>query len=656
MMETVYTDRINELRELVGRYNRAYYELNDSLVTDSEYDALVRELRTLESLAGMEDESSPAQRVGGEAGEKYKKITHSTPLLSLENAMSAEELTNFDIRIRGELGSAESEKLRYTVEYKIDGLTCALRYSGGRLVGAATRGNGLVGEDVLANAMTIRSLPKTVDFDRDFEVRGEVYMSKASFAEISDEFANPRNAASGSLRQLNPEITARRKLDIFVFELLGGFGSAKNQPEAFEKLAGLGFSTTEIREYANIEGVIAYAEEVHSIRETLPFEIDGLVIKVSDFGQRARIGTTSRVPKWAIAYKFKAERRETVLQDIEVRVGRTGVLTPLAILKPVKIAGSTVSKATLHNQDYIDSKDIRIGDTVVIEKAGDVIPAVVEVKKQSRTGSEQPFVIPGICPVCGAAVVREEGQAALKCSNLQCSARSERQIINFVSKDAMNIVGLGESSIRLFYEIGLISRIDDIYSLHMLRDRLISLDGFSDKSVDSLLRSIEESKGRGLDALLCGLGIPLVGKSTARSLADVYGSIDAIMDADAASLSAIYDIGERVAASVSGYFQNPENRAMIERLRGYGLTLEKTASHGGALTGKTFVITGSFENYGRSELEAMAVGAGGKVSSSVSKNTTYLLAGEKAGSKLAKAKALGVRVIELAEFLSIISE
>ncbi len=646
-------DRIRQLRELITKYNKAYYQGSVSLVSDSEYDEAVRELRALELFFGEQDIDSPSQKVGGEASDRYRKVTHSSPLLSLENAMNFEELRSFDKRVRTELGTDAA--LKYTVEYKIDGLTCALRYSGGRLIGAATRGNGLVGEDVLANALTIRSLPKIVDFDGNFEVRGEVYMSRESFAEISDEFANPRNAASGSLRQLNPEITARRKLDIFVFELLGGFEEASDQLGAFKKLKQLGFATAELRECETIEQVIEYTDEVQSIRNELPFEIDGLVVKVNDFAQRERLGATSRVPKWAVAFKFKAEQQITTLRDIEVRVGRTGVLTPLAVLEPVKIAGSTVSKATLHNQDYIDERDIRIGDVVVIEKAGDVIPAVVGVLKDRRRGELPSFVLPSDCPVCGTPVVREEGQAAFKCPNLTCSARLERQLINFVSKDAMNIVGFGESTIKLFCELGLISRIDDIYSLTGIRERLLELDGFSDKSVDSLLWSIAESKSRGLSALLCGLGIPLVGKSTARALANAYGNLDSIMSAGADDLSGIYDIGSKVADSIVGYFSNPENREMVQRLKDHGVLMEEAVQAGGSLSGMTFVITGTFEGYGRSRLESMVAAAGGKVSSSVSGNTSYLLAGERAGSKLAKARQLGVTVIGIEEFLSIVS-
>lgn len=647
--------RIEELRKLIEQYNKAYYEEDRSLVSDAEFDALLLELKKLEGTAPSRfDVSSPTQKVGGGVSSRFKKVEHSLPLMSLDNAFTPEDLYAFDQRIRNELG----RKTRYTVEFKIDGLTCVLKYRSGRLVGAATRGDGRIGEDVFENAKMIRTVPLTVPTDRDFEVRGEVYMSKESFRAVQDTFANPRNAASGSLRQLNSEITRERKLDIFVFDLLGGFSEFDNQVDAFSHLRSLGFATTELKIFDSMDEVVEYTEEVSKIRGDLPYEIDGLVIKVISFADRALLGATSKVPKWAIAYKFRAERQVTKLIDIEVQVGRTGVLTPLAILEPVRIAGSAVSRATLHNEDYIRAKDIQIGDDVVVEKAGDVIPAVVEVLFDRRKDTRV-FSMPMYCPICKTKAVREEGQAAYKCPNLSCDARTERQLINFVSKDAMNIVGLGESTIRQFYAEGLLFSIHDIYTLKDKQEKLLELDGFSHKSVSQLLLSIEESKSRGLARVLTGLGIPLVGKTTARKLAQVFGSMEALIGASAEELNQIEDVGEKIAVSVISFFSREDIRQTVERLKTAGVAMEDTSAgeeRDLPLKGKTFVITGSFEGYDRSELTEMVLKSGGKASSSVSKKTDYVVVGEKAGSKLAKAQELGVPTVELEEFLRLVGQ
>lgn len=645
--------RIEELRRLIEQYNRAYYEEDRSPVSDAEFDALLMELKRLEEENPAQlDFFSPTQKVGGGVSSRFKKVEHSVPLMSLDNAFGADDLYAFDQRIRNELG----RKTRYSVEYKIDGLTCVLKYREGILIGAATRGDGREGEDVLENAKMIRTVPLTVPTKRDFEVRGEVYMSKESFRMVEDSFANPRNAASGSLRQLNPEITKERRLDIFVFDLLGGFSELENQADAFAHLSSLGFATTQLRIFETMDEVVEYAHEVSEIRDTLPYEIDGLVIKVVSFADRDVLGATSKVPKWAIAYKFRAERQITKLNDIEIQVGRTGVLTPLAILEPVKIAGSVVSRATLHNEDYIRVKDIQIGDYVVVEKAGDVIPAVVEVLFDRREGTTA-FSMPLCCPICGTKAVREEGQAAYKCPNLFCDARAERQLINFVSKDAMNIVGLGESTIRQFYAAGLLTGIADIYTLKDKEEIILSLEGFSHKSSSQLLLSIEDSKKRGLARLLTGLGIPLVGKTTARKLAQVFGNMDALVRASAEELSRVEDVGEKMAASIVSYFSREDVLKTLERLRGVDVSMEaireeKTSS----LQGKTFVITGSFDGYGRDELTEMVLMAGGKPGSSVSKKTDFVVVGEKAGSKLTKARELGIPTITLEAFLNMLKQ
>lgn len=654
--ENIDRDRIKKLQELIKKYDRAYYEEDSSPVSDEEYDSIRRELAALEKAAGLTHEGSGGSgavsaTIGGRASERFKKIRHSSRLMSLDNTFNADDLRAFDERVASVLGRGNYS---YTVEYKIDGLTCALRYSGGRLVGAATRGDGEVGEDVLQNARTIRNLPKEVPLEADFEVRGEVYMSKASFNDLGGEFANPRNAASGSLRQLDPSITAKRKLDIFIFDILGGFSDIENQADAFNKLRSLGFDTTELRSFSDIEGVIKYIDEATEARPKLPYEIDGLVVKVSDFSQRQELGYTSRAPKWATAYKFTAERQRTRLLDIEVNVGRTGIVAPLAILEPVRIAGSTVSRATLHNMDYIEAKDIYIGDMVVVAKAGDVIPAVLEVVKEERPADARRFEMPRHCPICGADVVRKEGEAAYKCVNNACPARAEKQLIIFASKNAMDIVGFGESTVSLFFEEGLISDIADIYQLPEKREQILAMRGFKEKSVDSLLASIEESKSRGLASVLAGLGIPMVGNTTAKTLAMHFGDIDSLMNETAEELEKIPDIGEKIADSIANFFSNPEKRIMVERLKSYGVDMTAGQKAGSALAGMTLVITGSFEGYDRKELTLMAEAEGAKVASSVSKKTSYVLAGENAGSKYAKAEELGVPIIGLDKFFELI--
>lgn len=638
--------RIEELREEIAKYTHSYYEENISLVPDSHFDALMHELRELEQqYPELDTEASPTHVVGGRAQERFQKVRHSYPLQSLDNAFSAEDLRAFDRRVRNELGVASVE---YTVEYKIDGLTCALQYRNGVLSRAATRGDGEVGEDVTENARTIRSIPRSVSKQGDFEIRSEVYINKENFARIEHEFANPRNAASGALRQLDPAVTAERRLDAFVFELLGGMADEiDNQIDAFKKLAELGFATTEIRLFADIEGVISYTDEVREIRSGLPYEIDGLVVKINYFPYRTRLGSTSKSPKWAIAYKFPAESKKTKLHDIVIQVGRTGVLTPLAILEPVRIAGSTVSKATLHNEDYISQKDIRIGDWVWIEKAGDVIPAVVSVDLDSRDGTQQPFSMPTQCPVCGSQVVREAGKAATRCVNPLCDAKFERVLRNFVSKDAMNIIGVGQSLIKLLIDKQFLSSIDDLYRLREKYKELVELEGLSDKSVTQMLDAIEESKQRGMAALLSGLGIPLIGKTVSKKLAAHYGSVQNLMNASFSELCAIDEVGEKIAESVIAYFADPDNQKLITSLTSLGVVMEGERLQLGGLTGKTFVITGSFEEAKREEIASWIEAQGGKVASAVSSKTHFLVAGEKAGSKLKKAQELGVAILDL---------
>lgn len=647
--------RIRELREELSRYRRSYYEENLSLVPDSHFDALMKELQELEQqYPELDQAESPTHTVGGRAQERFQKVRHSYPLQSLDNAFSAGDLRAFDRRVRNELGVTS---IQYTVEYKIDGLTCALQYRNGILTRAATRGDGEVGEDVTENAKTISSIPHRVSETSDFEIRSEVYINKENFARIESEFANPRNAASGALRQLDPAITASRRLDAFVFELLGGLADEiDNQVDAFRKLTELGFATTEIRLFEDIEGVIAYTDEVAKERSNLPYEIDGLVVKVNYFPYRVRLGSTSKSPKWAVAYKFPAESRRTKLIDIVVQVGRTGVLTPLAILEPVRIAGSTVSKATLHNEDYIQQKDIRVGDWVWVEKAGDVIPAVVSVDLDSRDGTQTPFLMPRDCPVCSNPVVREAGKAATKCLNPLCDAKFERVLRNFVSKDAMNIMGVGQSLIKLLIEKNFLTSIDDLYRLEKRYAELVQLDGLSDKSVTQMLDAISASKGRGMAPLLAGLGIPLVGKTVSKKLTAQYGSIQNLMDASFEELCAIDEVGEKIAESVTAYFGDPDNQRLMDALDALGVSMIGERVRQGGMSGKTFVITGSFEEAKRDEIASWIEAEGGKVASAVSSKTHYLVAGEKAGSKRKKAEELGIEIIDLPMLKSMLSE
>lgn len=645
--------RAAELRELIKKYSDAYYNHNRSDISDYEFDLLMGELRRIEKEhPEFKTPDTPTSLVGATPSQKSKKIVHQIPLKSLDNAYNLEQLLAFDSRVKKELGLKE---VQYTAEYKIDGLTCAIKYSGGLLVQAATRGDGMTGEDVTENAKTIRSLPKLISDkeykNKDFEIRGEVYMSLESFSYLT-EFSNPRNAASGSLRQLNPKITAERKLDIFAFELMAGFEEIKSQTQAFELLKRIGFAVTELRQFNNIQDIIDYCNEVEIKRSSLPYEIDGIVIKVNDFDQRKNLGMTSKSPRWAIAYKFPAQIKTTKVEDIIIQVGRTGTLSPLAILTPVEIAGSVVSRATLHNEDYIKQKDIRIGDTVFIKKAGDVIPAVEGVVLKDRQEDFKAYIFPEKCPVCGADAIREKGQAATKCQNEDCSAKSERGLINFTSKKAMDIEGLGERSIKIFIENGIIENIQDIFTLEEKREQIDKIDGFGEKSIDNLFSAIEESKERGLARVITGLGIPLVGESIARILAKEFMDIRILMDASEQRLIDIEDIGPAVSSSIVSFFSQPKNIKLIKDLMSAGVKLTEDGSkisENEDFSGKTVVITGSFDNYNRSDLKELLLTLGAKVSGSVSSKTDILICGEAAGSKLDKARDLGIRIVEIKE-------
>lgn len=656
--------KIEELKKILTQYGHEYYVLDKPTVSDFEYDALMRELIELEE-ANPEyiTADSPTQRVGGEVSEGFAEVAHTVQMQSLADVFSKEELFAFAERVQSSLGTDDIE---YVAEMKIDGLSVSLEYQNGLFTRGSTRGNGFVGEDITQNLKTIQSIPLRLSEDIPFlEVRGEVYMPQKSFIRLNEQreasnqptFANPRNAAAGSLRQLDSRVAAERKLDIFVFNVQQVEGKElSDHKQSLEWLASLGFKTIPIgKVFGNIEEAYAEVMRIGENRGNLAFDIDGSVIKVNSFAQRELLGTTSKTPKWAAAYKFPAEQQKTKLLDIVLQVGRTGTVTPNAVLEPVRIAGSTVSRATLHNIDNIKSKDIRIGDTVVIEKAGDIIPAVVKVIKEDRRGSETEFNMPDTCPVCGAKLFREEGEAAVRCTNSNCPAQQLRSIIHFVSKAAMDIDGLGASIVEQLLDEKLISDCADLYKLSY--DNIVSLDGFAEKSAQNLIASIEHSKSAGLDRLLFGLGIRMIGSRAAKILAEKYGNIDALMSADAEELAQIPEIGEKMSESIAEYFNQDKSRELIARLKAYSVSTEYTSDKvSDIFNGKTFVLTGTLPTLKRSEAKAIIEANGGKVSGSVSAKTDYVIAGEEAGSKLDKAESLGLTILSEEDFLNLMPE
>lgn len=649
--------RIEELTNLLNYHNHKYYVDDAPEISDFEFDALLVELERLEEqYPELKQPDSPTQRVGGEAAKAFAEVVHTVPMQSLQKAFSREEIYDFDRRVREVVPDAV-----YVVEHKIDGLSVSIEYENGVLTRGSTRGDGNVGEDITENIKTIRSVPLSLREPVPYlEVRGEVFMSNASFERLNavlEEteqplFANPRNAAAGSLRQLDPKIAAQRGLDIFVFNIQRIEGHEINSHiEGLRYLKKQGFKTIlNDRIFNTIEEAYAEIERIGSERGSLGFGIDGAVVKVNDFVSRAALGTTEKFPRWAIAYKYPAEKQKTVLRDIKIQVGRTGVLTPLAILDTVRIAGSNVSRATLHNYDYIKQKDIRIGDTVVIEKAGDIIPAVVEVLTEARSGDEREFVMPSRCPECGAEVVRADGEAAYRCTGITCPAQRLRNIIHFVSRPAMDIDGLGASNVEKLAENGLITDAADLYYLDFAR--AVQLPGFGEKWADNLKKSLERSKTNPLYRLIFALGIRHIGEKAAKVLAAQYKTIEALMDAKAEEMAELSDVGLIMAESVTEFFRQPQNLEFVDRLRFAGVncvddTKEATDTRFG---GKTFVLTGTLERYKRAEAAKIIEGFGGKTSSSVSKKTDYVLAGAEAGSKLTKAQSLGVTVITEDEF------
>lgn len=658
--------RIDELRSLVEYHAKKYYDEDKPEISDFEYDMLIVELRNLEKEnPEYQSEESLTQKVGGHVKEGFAKVTHEVPLQSLQDVFSISEVKDFIEKVEQKAKENNIENVKYVVETKIDGLSAALEYKQGMFVRGATRGNGLVGEDVTENLKTLKTIPQTLKDKIDITVRGEVFIAKDEFEKMNQEreeneeelFANARNAAAGSLRQLDSKITAKRPLDIYIFNVQKIEGKEFNSHyEELEYLDKLGFNVNPVRIYCNNMGEIEKAiEKIGEGREKLTFGIDGAVVKVDDLKFREILGTTVKTPRWAVAYKYPPEKKETILKDIICQIGRTGVITPMAILEPIKVAGSTISKTTLHNEDFIKDKEIKIGDTVVIQKAGDVIPEIVEVKKEKRTGKEIDFEMPKLCPVCGAQAVREEGEAAIKCTGIECPAKLFRNLVHFVSREAMNIDGLGENIISQLLEKKLIQNIADIYTLK-LKD-IASLKKNGKKFAQNLIDSINNSKENDLYRLITALGIRHVGSKASKILAKKYKTIDNLSNASGEELSEIKDIGAVMANSIREFFLSEQTIDLINKLKASGVntkTLEEN-SEDNRFEGKTFVLTGSLEKYKRKEAEDIIEKLGGKISSSVSKKTDFVIAGEDAGSKLAKAQSLGVTVINEEEFEKMIS-
>jgi len=648
--------RVEELNDLLHSYGHAYYVLDKPIVSDATFDSYFQELLKIEAeFPELKYPDSPTQRVGGEILSGFGKVTHENPMLSLSNAFNEEDLRDFDRRVKEATGA----KASYICELKIDGLAISLRYVDGKFMQGATRGDGTIGEDITANLKTIRTVPLRLKEPVSLEVRGEAYMPKGSFVKLNEArdeageepFANPRNAAAGSLRQLDPKISASRNLAIFVYAI-GGDGTeygVDSHSEALTYVDGLGFETNKERERcATIDEVIAYVEKWVEKRTELDYETDGIVIKVDSFEDQEQLGFTARSPRWATAFKFPAQEVITKLTDIELSVGRTGVVTPTAILEPVLVDGSTVGRASLHNEDLIKEKDIRIGDTVIIRKAGDIIPEVVAPMTENRTGDEVPFAMPDNCPECDSELIRLEGEVALRCVNPKCPAQMKEAIIHFVSRNAMNIEGIGERVVEQLYREELVHDVSDLYTL--TKEQLIDLERMGEKSVSNLLTAIETSKENSLEKMLFGLGIRHVGVKAASILAEEYGTLEALMNATAEELILIHEIGDKVAESLTTYFSNEDVLGVLRKLESYGLNLtykgqlRQDVPTEGQFAGKTIVLTGKLFEMTRGEAKNKIESLGGKVTGSVSKSTDLVVAGEAAGSKLIRAEELEITV------------
>lgn len=648
--------RIAELNKLLHEYGYAYYVLDKPVVADSVYDQLLQELIALEEAnPSLIYPDSPTQRVGGAVVEGFKKVTHDYPMLSLSNAFNEADLREFDRKVRQAIG----DQFSYVCELKIDGLAISLKYENGMFVQGATRGDGVVGEDITANLKTIRAIPLRLKEPITIEVRGEAYMPKKSFENLNAQradngeelFANPRNAAAGSLRQLDPKIAASRQLSTFIYAI-GGDGEVygiDGHAEMLDYLEGLGFpSNKERQRCSTIEEVMAFIEHWTENRPKLAYEIDGIVIKVDRYAQQDELGYTAKSPRWAIAYKFPAEQVVTTLLDIDLTVGRTGVVTPTAILTPVQVAGTTVQRASLHNEDLIRDKDIRLGDTVIIRKAGDIIPQVVGVLIEQRPEDSVPFVMPKNCPVCDSELIRIEGEVALRCVNPACFAQIAESIKYFVSRNAMNIDGLGDKVVEQLLRANLIHDVSDLY--HLTVEQLVELERMGEKSATNLVNAIQASKENSMERLLIGLGIRHVGEKAAKIVSQEFGSMEAVMAATEEQLVAIYEIGDKMASSLVEYFSNEEARAVIKRLAEAGVNMTykgkkvEVAIGDSPFAGKTIVLTGKLEQLTRNEAKAKIEELGGTVTGSVSKKTDLVIAGADAGSKLTKAEQLGIEV------------
>ncbi len=659
-------DRIKELREITAYHAKKYYDDDNPEISDFEYDMLMLELRNLEAkYPDTVDKDSLTQKVGGTVKEGFEKVEHEVPLLSLLDIFNFEDLCSFDERTK-KVADENNTELKYVVETKIDGLSVSLEYKNGEFVRGATRGNGQVGEDITENLRTIPHIPKVLTEKVDIIVRGEVFISKDGFEKLNEEreileqplFANARNAAAGSLRQLDSKETAKRPLDIYIFNVQKSDTiEFKSHYESLVYLEKLGFNVNPVKILCNnINEAIEAINKIGEDRESLSFGIDGAVIKVDDLPLRDVLGANYKTPKWAIAYKYPPEQKQTILKDIVCQVGRTGAITPMAILEPVKVAGSTISKTTLHNEDFIKEKDLRPGDTVVIQKAGDVIPEVVAVIKEKRNGSEKPFAMPTKCPVCGADAVREDGEAVIRCIGIECQAKLFRSIWHFASREAMNIKGLGYSIIEELLNRGLIKNISDLYTLTLDDVKTLKKDG--KKFAQNLIDAIDESKKNDLYRLINALGIRHVGAKGAKSLAKSFKSMSELMNATYLELLEVEDTGEITAEAIYEFFNQEQTRDLIKKLAEAGVNMTALEEEGAddRFAGMTFVLTGALDKYTRDEAGAIIEKFGGKVSGSVSKKTSYVLAGEDAGSKLEKANSLGVPVISEADFEKMIEE
>lgn len=655
---------MEELVKAIEYHSEKYYKEDNPEISDMEFDELMRILIFLEDkFPSLKRKDTPSSRVGGAALEKFEQHTHEVPMLSLGNVFSEGELRDFDRRVR----EGCSGKVEYVVEFKIDGLSVGLTYEDGYFTLGATRGDGYIGENVTENLKTVKTIPMRIEEKKKMIVRGEVYISKQDFENINryqeehdlQIYANPRNLAAGSLRQLDSKLTAKRPLDIFVFNLENAEAlGLKNHSESFEYMSKQGIKINEnFRVFDSIDDVVKHIEYWTENRGTLGYEIDGMVIKVNSFAQRDELGFTAKSPRWATAYKFPAEKKKTKLLDIQIEVGRTGTITPTAILEPVRLAGTTVSRATLHNEDYINERDIRIGDTVIVQKAGEIIPQVIQVFTEDRDGSEVKFKMPDKCPVCGEETVRLEGEAAVKCINISCPAQIRRGIIHFVSRDAMNIDGMGESIITTLLDNGIINDISDLY--YMDFEKIVTLDRMGEKSVSNLMNAIEKSKANELWRLINGLGIKFVGVKGAKLLANRFSSMDEIINAKFEDLIEIDEFGEIMSDSVVKFFDEDRNLRTIEKLRDAGLNFESNANKYSEVAkifeGMKIVLTGTLPSLKRNDAKEMIEARGGKATSSVSKSTTFVLAGEEAGSKLDKAVSLGIKVIDEDKFNEIIN-